>query len=210
MALYVQRAKNILTDMSQDFMDLNSICTPPINFTDALMKAKAKTTIEVTQIVEKGGNDKEIVASVMKNATVTFGYLIMQLHARGSQKFWREVDQKKLSPYLVFCVTDMYADILSHITMDGYNAAPPLEALCSMDGIAELSATYDQISRLIINQRAHYDDDWIPDKSSCESIAKRHAVYTERLNSSSLLTKVAISVAAASILTVVVLRIWKR
>ena len=73
---------------------------PPIDFADAMKKARAAVEGKVAGIV--GGTvhtdsnsgagaaveTKSLVAAINRDARLTFSYLLMQLHARGGQTFW--------------------------------------------------------------------------------------------------------------------------
>lgn len=101
MAEYVERVKRLLLEQSSNFMELDSICFPPIDFKDVSLFVFAllfefKKTLRLTrgwqalvrgrkQLVEslrdaKAKGDYEVAAS--ENFWTTFSFLVMQLHFR--------------------------------------------------------------------------------------------------------------------------------
>ena len=62
---------------------------PPIDFADAMKKAKVAVEGKVREVVGEGHHDSKIfLAAINRDARLTFSYLLMQLHARGGQTFW--------------------------------------------------------------------------------------------------------------------------
>lgn len=211
MATYVQNARNILNDDTPDFMDLNSICTPPINFMDSLQKARASTTSEINRLITDGSPaSSEVVKAVERNVKTTFAYLVMQLHARGSQTFWREADTNKICAYLIFRVLDQYADVLTNVDTLGFDPTPPLEAVCSAEGIASLKTFFAHLLGLIEQQRALHPNDWQPTELSCQTIMQQYAAHVEALAVSATLTKVAVGAGIVVLLAIGIVRVWGR
>eukprot|EP00729_Bicosta_minor_P030099 gene30099-28521_t len=164
MATYVQHTKNILADKAPNFMELNNI-----NY--AMKKARAAVEGKVAGIV--GGTDsnsgagaavetKSLVAAINRDARLTFSYLLMQLHARGGQTFWRETAAEDIFAYIAFRVTDIYADILTHIEAEGFRCAPLLEELCSVPTMDNWRELYTGLRVEIMKQRQQKVDAWSP------------------------------------------------
>ena len=152
MAQYVQRAKDILGEISPDYMALNSVETPPIDFADALLRARRAVTLEVGRIsaaaaaaAADGGEHHRVTRVIRSNVRVTFTYLLLQLHVRGPPEFWRGVDADQLFCYLCFRTLDQYADVITHAQGAGLDARAQLEDLVAVERIATLRAEYNQV-----------------------------------------------------------------
>eukprot|EP00040_Diaphanoeca_grandis_P039336 m.258799 g.258799 ORF g.258799 m.258799 type:complete len:211 (+) comp37103_c0_seq1:206-838(+) len=178
MATYVQKAANILNDKAPHFMDLDSICTPPVNFSDALKRARETTNVEISKVLANSDMSK-VLPAIIKETSVTFSYLLMQLHVRGSQQFWEEVNHEQVQSYLTFRVIEMYADVLTHIQNVHYEPVSALEALISNDTLDTLADLYKHTTRIMQQQRKTHDSSWKPDE---ESVVEVMDMYTQDLN----------------------------
>lgn len=176
MASYVQHAKNILADKAPNFMSLNSINAPPIDFADAMKKAKVAVEGKVREVVGEGHQDSKIfLAAINRDARLTFSYLLMQLHARGGQTFWQETAAEDIFAYIAFRVTDIYADILTHIEVEGFHCAPILEELCSIPTMENWRELYTGLRAVIMKQRRSRGIVWSPTQSDVNDVFQRYA-----------------------------------
>ena len=128
---------------------------------------------DVRQLVEQGKSVNAVKTAVGQNATVTFSFLVMQLHARGSQAFWRSQDDTATSAYLIFRLVDIYADVLTKVEAEGYNpqyCRNVLDWLSSTECYDALESEFVTLATLIREQRATHDEDWVPDEEAIASI----------------------------------------
>lgn len=128
------RTSNVQADHSR-------VVGPPIDFRDALNKARASTNEDVLRLIPEVGAEA-VAAAVSLNVKVSFSYLLLQLHARTTQQFWVDVDEDAVRCYLTFAVLDQYTDILSHIRTDGFQAASVLASICSETTVTELKTQF--------------------------------------------------------------------
>jgi len=175
MASYVQHAKNILADKAPNFMELNSINAPPIDFADAMKKARAAVEGKVTELIGQGVDSNLLLAAVNRDARLTFSYLLMQLHGRGGQTFWQETAAEDIFAYIAFRVTDIYADILTHIEVEGFHCAPLLEELCSTPTIENWRELYTGLRIVIMKQRQSRGLVWSPTQSDVNDVFQHYA-----------------------------------
>lgn len=170
MADFVQHVKNILRDEAGDFMQLDSICFPPIDFADALKKARQDVLV---MLGEHGRVEGRTTEKVLDNEWVTFSYLMMQLHVRGSQDFWQHVDEKQLWAYLFFRVADIYADVLTHVPAGSVDAPALFRA--SLESMADVRARFSLLLGLIRAQRQGKDGTWRPAVAEVQSVMSAYA-----------------------------------
>eukprot|EP00041_Stephanoeca_diplocostata_P012266 m.205737 g.205737 ORF g.205737 m.205737 type:complete len:212 (+) comp18880_c0_seq34:1309-1944(+) len=210
MAEYVRQAKARLLHRTPNFLELDSICAPPIDFADALMKAKTSLEVELLHLTRDGVGPAEHLTAVKQNASITFAYLSMQLHARGSQEFWGSLDCKATASYLTFRLVDLYADILTHIDDNSYKPAASLEWLCSDVALSAFAWQFSFFATCIKAQRENAGIDWYPDEAAVAEIMAQYKAKQDRFATSSLLIKYAIIAAAAVAVVAVLVRLHRR
>ena len=129
--------------MAPNFMALDAITAPPVDFSDATKKARASVSEHITQLSEcEGMTPAKVLKAVKKNIRLTFTYLIMQLHARGSQQFWRDTAAEDIFAYIAFRTVDQYADILTHIQVTGYDPVSVLKEICTPETLNDMRTFY--------------------------------------------------------------------
>jgi len=213
MANFVQNAANVLNDKAPNFMDLDSICTPPVNFMDALLRARETTGTEISKILTKNNNNvKAVSMAIQKETSVTFSYLLLQLHVRGSQQFWAGADHNKIQSYLIFRVVEMYADVLTHIKDENYQPVPALEALTSEKHFDRLKTLYTDMVALVAVQRnvQGRDTSWMPNEDHANEIMDQYKNNVDLHASNKLARKIGITFAVVSVTTLVLLTLFKK
>lgn len=111
-----------------DFLQAySSIHVPPIDFSDALRRARQEMT-QTEELLRAAGDDDattagdnqyQAVQRVLRQALLTQGFLTAQLHVRGSADFWqqhltdREAAQR-LASFVVFAALELLVDVVSH------------------------------------------------------------------------------------------------
>ena len=118
MAGFVERARLQLDSAAPGFLaTLNHIRLPPIDFEDALERAK----IELRPLTGSLGGTQDLntaaaIAKVKAQARLTLTFLTLQLHSRGSTAFWNDVEDKNLFAFLAFATIELFVDALTHAT----------------------------------------------------------------------------------------------
>lgn len=74
----------------------------------------------------------------------------------------RETAAEDIFAYIAFRVTDIYADILTHIEAEGFRCAPLLEELCSVPTMDNWRELYTGLRVEIMKQRQQKVDAWSP------------------------------------------------
>eukprot|EP00048_Salpingoeca_helianthica_P008277 m.120868 g.120868 ORF g.120868 m.120868 type:complete len:220 (-) comp14563_c0_seq1:71-730(-) len=188
MAEYVERVKRLLLEQSSNFMELDSICFPPIDFKDALVRGRKQLVESLRDAKAKG--DYEVAAS--ENFWTTFSFLVMQLHFRGSQEFFEHIEEAQVWAYLFYRTADIYADVVTH--MDEASAAAEGGAAAvesvtkilldnSIDSMGETRHRFAVLLKLILEQRAGKDIQWRATVGDCREVMTRFAdtMLRERL-----------------------------
>lgn len=167
----------------------------------------------IQALVEQGRTVGEVKSAVGDEAAVTFSFLTMQLHARGSQQFWREQNDRKTAAYLVYRLADIYADVLTKVQADGYNpeyCREVLEWLGSERCFDSFEAQFLALATLVHRQRAGKPDEWMADAQSIDAVMRDFGTSDAaavRVNDN--LVWYAVGAAAIVVVGVVVMRLTR-
>eukprot|EP00051_Salpingoeca_urceolata_P001501 m.41436 g.41436 ORF g.41436 m.41436 type:complete len:264 (+) comp11457_c2_seq1:433-1224(+) len=177
MAQHVQQVRNVLFDFAGDYMALDSSCgPPPIDLVTALKKARASVEADVGNL-PSAADTASVIRIARKNQRVCYSFLLLQVHARGSQTFWSQVDGRKLFAYLMFRVTDIFADVLTHLHQESFDCSAVLDDVCSRAAVDRMYAEACALERLIREQRQEHtlETDWVPSELDLAHLMQQHA-----------------------------------
>lgn len=123
---------------------------------------------------------------------------------RGSQEFWEHVEGKQLWSFLFFRMSDIYADVITHLPADAVNQGAVFQTI--LHSVETQRAKYFELFDLIKYQRQQQAPNWKPSLEDCDAIMNQFA--QQRLMSAlkAKIFKVAVistCVAAAGVL------VWK-
>jgi hypothetical protein len=171
---YVQSVLQYLTEKSPGFLnELRSIELPPINFKQCLDIARTHVN-DIPRLLSSTAEANSAIQLTEKKAEVTFSFLMMQLHVRGSKSFWMEVDKTALFCFVSFATVDLMVDALSHLPNNettGFNTVPLIAAICSFDFLKVLEVGYDAIHPVITQQHTSQEDNtWQPSERDVNSV----------------------------------------
>eukprot|EP00045_Choanoeca_perplexa_P003123 m.28747 g.28747 ORF g.28747 m.28747 type:complete len:207 (+) comp11877_c0_seq2:20-640(+) len=171
MAGFVQRTRLQLESAAPGFLStLNHIRLPPIDFEDALNRAKKDL-----QQLSNGTQDLTTTAAIAKvkaQARVTFSFLTLQLHARGGAAFWAEVDDATLCAFLTFATVELFVDVLTHADPQRQDLDLILTQLTEVSSFHELEQLYERLVTEIKAQRACHPEDWQPQPRHLHAVAR--------------------------------------
>jgi hypothetical protein len=142
----------------------------------ALAKARVSLVDKMAEVAEHGAVANEAVVS---SARLTFKYLLMQLHCRGDQEFWRVTVVDDVCAYLSFCVIDIYADVLTHLEgdfeadLEAVQPAPLLEMLVWTE-MGKWATMCSGLHAQIMLQRSSHNHLWFPSEASL--IGENHQI----------------------------------
>eukprot|EP00053_Salpingoeca_punica_P007637 m.69498 g.69498 ORF g.69498 m.69498 type:complete len:204 (+) comp14254_c1_seq2:251-862(+) len=177
MALYVARVKAHLEAAAPGYMELDSICFPPVDFRFALNKARADLT---DALAEAERTDATVL--VTRGARFTFMLLLVELHARASQEFWAHVDIGKAFAYLYYRAMDITVDVVSKTDLSNEAKVAALEAITTDAACEEVRREYDcMVAAIMAQRKAHAADPvWHPDTTDIWRVIQEHAVTRAR------------------------------
>jgi hypothetical protein len=126
----------------------------------------------MAEVAEHGADANEAVVS---SARLTFKYLLIQLHGRGDQKFWRDTIVDDVCAYISFCVIDIYADVLTHLEgdLEAVQPAPLLEMLVWTE-MGKWATMCSGLHAQIMLQRSNHNHLWFPNEASL--IGENHQI----------------------------------
>lgn len=169
---------------------------------------------QVQALVEQGKSVEDVKTAVGDAAALTFSFLVMQLHGRGSQAFWQQQTDKTTSAYLIYRLVDIFADVLTKIEADGYNpqyCREVLEWFGSEAWYDCLEQQFVALATLVKHQRESKPAGWIPDEVAIAEVMrdfKQHgdvAVYRRHDH-----LWYGVAAAAVVVASIVILRVWSR
>lgn len=185
---YVENVLQYLTAKAPGFLDeLRSIELPPINFKQCLKLARSHVSDIVTQLSSAEAANSAIRAAE-KQAEVTFSFLLVQLHVRGSASFWSKVEKDALFCFVAFATVDLMVDALSHIPnndVTGFNTLPLIASTCDADFLKTLEAGYDAMYTMILKQHVENAQDWHPTEQDVDMILDKFTRAIQRHSASS-------------------------
>ena len=189
MSQYVQQARSVLMSTAPNFMELNHINALPVGFGDAIQKARTGVGGKVAGLASTYMLDDDVqrpaatagshvVSAISTDARLTFSYLLLQLHGRGGQLFWRETRPEDIFAFIALQVVNIYAGILAQIEVevDGFHyAALAMERICSIQTIDTWRILYAGLRVEILKQRKRKKLNWSPTQTDLHDVFQTYA-----------------------------------